>query len=100
MDGVFNADPHAGNFLLLDDGRVGLIDFGATKRLTRGERLVACVIYAALKRRDKEMVKAVCMSTGFKSKYVPPSLSVCLSVSLSPYYVHCEPLPFPPSRTD
>jgi aarF domain-containing kinase len=70
VDGVFNADPHAGNFMLLDDGRVGLIDFGATKRLTRGERLVACVIYAALKRKDKDMVKAVCMSTGFKSKYM------------------------------
>lgn len=28
VDGVFHADPHAGNLLLLDDGRLGLIDFG------------------------------------------------------------------------
>ena len=45
-DGCFNADPHAGNFMMLQDDRIGLIDFGATKRLTRGERLTACAIYA------------------------------------------------------
>lgn len=28
IDGVFHADPHAGNLLLLSDGRLGLIDFG------------------------------------------------------------------------
>ena len=27
-DGVFNADPHPGNVLLLPDGRLGLIDYG------------------------------------------------------------------------
>ena len=27
-DGVFNADPHAGNLLVLTDGRVAFIDFG------------------------------------------------------------------------
>jgi aarF domain-containing kinase len=42
-DGVFNADPNGGNFLLLRDGRIGLLDFGATKRLTREERLLGAV---------------------------------------------------------
>jgi Ser/Thr protein kinase RdoA (MazF antagonist) len=28
VDGVFHADPHAGNLLLLADGRLGLLDFG------------------------------------------------------------------------
>lgn len=28
VDGVFHADPHAGNLLLLPDGRLGLLDFG------------------------------------------------------------------------
>merc|ERR1711937_408741 len=27
-DGVFNADPHAGNILICEDGRLGLVDFG------------------------------------------------------------------------
>ncbi len=28
IDGVFHADPHPGNILILKDGRIGLIDFG------------------------------------------------------------------------
>lgn len=32
-DGVFLADPHPGNLLLLRDGRLGLIDFGSVGRL-------------------------------------------------------------------
>ena len=52
IDGVFNSDPHAGNFLLMPDGRVGLIDYGSTKRLTRAERLSACLLYAALWRSN------------------------------------------------
>jgi ubiquinone biosynthesis protein len=33
VDGHFHADPHPGNVLVLPDGRLGLIDFGATGRL-------------------------------------------------------------------
>src|SRR5439155_162973 len=33
VDGHFHADPHPGNVLVLGDGGLGLIDFGATGRL-------------------------------------------------------------------
>ena len=33
IDGVFHADPHAGNVLLLADGGLGLLDFGSVGRL-------------------------------------------------------------------
>lgn len=33
LDGVFHADPHGGNIFLLDDGRLGLLDFGSVGRL-------------------------------------------------------------------
>jgi ubiquinone biosynthesis protein len=36
--GPFHADPHPGNVFLLDDGRLGLLDFGATTRLDAFER--------------------------------------------------------------
>ena len=34
--GLLHADPHPGNFRLLDDGRLGVIDFGAVARLPNG----------------------------------------------------------------
>lgn len=36
LTGLLHADPHPGNFLLLPDGRVGVLDFGAVKRLPDG----------------------------------------------------------------
>jgi predicted unusual protein kinase regulating ubiquinone biosynthesis (AarF/ABC1/UbiB family) len=33
---LLHADPHPGNFRLLDDGRLGVIDFGAVARLPNG----------------------------------------------------------------
>ena len=68
-DGVFNADPHGGNFLLLPDDRIGLIDYGATKHFTRNERLSACLLYAALHKRDEKMLQDMLLVSGYKSKY-------------------------------
>ncbi len=34
--GLLHADPHPGNFRLLDDGRFGVLDFGAVKHLPHG----------------------------------------------------------------
>jgi predicted unusual protein kinase regulating ubiquinone biosynthesis (AarF/ABC1/UbiB family) len=34
--GMLHADPHPGNFRMLSDGRLGVIDFGATARLPDG----------------------------------------------------------------
>jgi len=36
LTGLLHADPHPGNFRLLDDGRLGVIDFGAVARLPGG----------------------------------------------------------------
>lgn len=68
-DGFFQSDPHGGNFILMDDGRIGLIDFGATKILTRKERLAVCLLYAALRRNDDQKLFDMCEIGGYKSKY-------------------------------
>ncbi len=34
--GIFHADPHPGNVMVLEDGSLGLIDFGAVGRLDSG----------------------------------------------------------------
>ncbi len=38
VDGVFHADPHSGNLLVLDDGRLGMLDLGSVGRLDRSLR--------------------------------------------------------------
>jgi aarF domain-containing kinase len=53
----------------LKDGRIGLIDYGATKRLDRNERLSACMLFAALAKRDEQMLFQMCDIGGYKSKY-------------------------------
>ena len=36
--GMLHADPHPGNFRIMDDGRIGVLDFGAVARLPEGCR--------------------------------------------------------------
>jgi predicted unusual protein kinase regulating ubiquinone biosynthesis (AarF/ABC1/UbiB family) len=36
VDGTVHADPHPGNFLVMPDGRLGVLDFGSVKRFSRG----------------------------------------------------------------
>ncbi|MGI9517001.1 MAG: ABC1 kinase family protein [Pirellulaceae bacterium] len=33
-DGIYHADPHPGNVLIMDDGRIGLLDFGMVGRIS------------------------------------------------------------------
>jgi ubiquinone biosynthesis protein len=52
VDGIFHADPHPGNILLLADGRLGLIDFGSVGRLDSELRSALQRLLLALDRRD------------------------------------------------
>eukprot|EP00455_Lapot_gusevi_P022309 TRINITY_DN2322_c0_g2_i1.p1 TRINITY_DN2322_c0_g2~~TRINITY_DN2322_c0_g2_i1.p1 ORF type:complete len:563 (+),score=60.32 TRINITY_DN2322_c0_g2_i1:61-1749(+) len=63
VDGVFNGDPHPGNILMLEDGRLGLIDYGQVKRLTAHHRhLLARMIVALAEEDEKEVVKLALIS--------------------------------------
>ncbi len=52
LDGVFHADPHPGNVLLLDDGRIGLLDFGSVGRLDPTVRSALRQLFVAFDRQD------------------------------------------------
>lgn len=52
LDGVFHADPHPGNVLLLEDGRLGLLDFGSVGRLDSGLRSALQRLLLAIDRGD------------------------------------------------
>ncbi|CAE7456741.1 unnamed protein product [Symbiodinium natans] len=57
-DGLFNADPHPGNVLMLKDAAraVGLIDFGQVKELSIDFRIQLAKLMIALARRDQAEV--------------------------------------------
>ncbi len=67
--GVFNGDPHPGNLLVLNDGKLGLIDFGQTKRITDMERLgVARVVAAIGNNLSDEQIADSMRNLGFRTK--------------------------------
>ncbi|KAJ3203892.1 hypothetical protein HDU82_006230 [Entophlyctis luteolus] len=70
IDGFLNGDPHPGNFLLLKDGRLGMLDMGQIKQLTREERIFVARLYKALADEDREALKQLSIEGGYKSKYM------------------------------
>jgi ubiquinone biosynthesis protein len=52
LDGVFHADPHPGNVLVLADGRLGLLDFGSVGRLDTSVRAALQRLLLAMDRAD------------------------------------------------
>jgi len=60
----FHADPHPGNVFLLSDGRLGLVDFGATGRLDAFEQSAVTDIMVGLQTRDPELLREAVLSVG------------------------------------
>jgi ubiquinone biosynthesis protein len=52
LSGVFHADPHPGNVLVLADGRLGLLDFGSVGRLDGSVRAALQRLLLAMDRGD------------------------------------------------
>jgi len=58
--GFFHGDPHPGNILVQDDGRLCFLDFGAMGKLTKEQRmLLAEALVAVVRRKDDELLRAV-----------------------------------------
>jgi ubiquinone biosynthesis protein len=58
VDGRFHADPHPGNVLVLGDGRLGLIDFGATGRLDALQQASMREMLVAVRQRDAGLLRS------------------------------------------
>jgi ubiquinone biosynthesis protein len=56
IDGVYHADPHPGNIFLLEDGQIGLIDFGAIGHLDAVQQEALKDVLLGIGRRDPEAV--------------------------------------------
>jgi hypothetical protein len=64
-DGVFNGDPHPGNYRFHADGTITFLDFGLVKRWSAGEweRLSPCL--DAIMARDPQWTVEAMVSVGF-----------------------------------
>ena len=61
----FNADPHPGNYILMNDGRVAFLDFGMTKKLDREQILLEQRAFDAASRDDPEAFREALHELGF-----------------------------------
>ena len=60
LDGLFQADGHPGNILVMKGGRIGLIDYGQSKKLPDRYRLpFAKMVLALEKKDDAEICRAL-----------------------------------------
>jgi predicted unusual protein kinase regulating ubiquinone biosynthesis (AarF/ABC1/UbiB family) len=64
----FNADPHPGNYILMDDARVAFLDFGMTKKLDREQILLEQRAFDAASRNDPEAFRQALHDLGFIKK--------------------------------
>ncbi|CAB9512182.1 ABC1 family protein MCP2 [Seminavis robusta] len=68
-DGVYNADPHPGNVLILPDGRLGLIDYGMVGRVTNEQRKSIAKTILALHKHDKQAVTDIYKEAGYRASW-------------------------------
>lgn len=61
----FNADPHPGNYILMDDGRVAFLDFGMTKKVDQEQIQLEQLAVDAATRNDPGGLRDALADLGF-----------------------------------
>jgi ubiquinone biosynthesis protein len=67
VEGVYHADPHRGNVLLTDDGRLALLDFGLLGRLDEDTRAGLALLLLALAQNRADDVADLVVSLSLTS---------------------------------
>ncbi|KAJ3115501.1 hypothetical protein HDU96_000535 [Phlyctochytrium bullatum] len=80
VNGMYQGDPHPGNFLLLEDGRIGLLDFGQAKKFGEEERILLAKTILALVNEDKDTIRELSIANGYTSKYLDKEVMYKMSV--------------------
>ncbi len=81
-EAFFHADPHAGNLMATDDGRVGIIDWSLVGRLQKSHRVALVqILVGAITFDHRRIARAVrrLASTGVDSRAVERSITDALS---------------------
>lgn len=84
--GFFHGDPHPGNILVLDDGRLGLLDFGLAKELPTGFSANAARMITAGMSGDSKTAVEAARAIGFVvSDAKAPALLTMVKAMLGDY---------------
>jgi predicted unusual protein kinase regulating ubiquinone biosynthesis (AarF/ABC1/UbiB family) len=92
--GMFNADPHPGNYLFHDDGTVTFLDFGCVKRMSPEMQRGFWEMPSAAVANDADRLLRVYIEQGFARADDPPpadKLLAWLRYNYSPFH---QPQPF------
>jgi predicted unusual protein kinase regulating ubiquinone biosynthesis (AarF/ABC1/UbiB family) len=94
LAGLLHADPHPGNFRLLDDGRLGVVDFGAVNRLPDGApEPIGRLARLALEHRADDVLAAL-----RREGFVRPEIDVDADAVLDYLLPMLEPIAQPRFR--
>jgi ubiquinone biosynthesis protein len=87
VDGFFHGDLHAGNFFVLPENKIGLIDFGVVGRLNRKSQNAIVNMLIALSKEDYERLAFEYVDLAPYSELVDVDLfAKDLQSLISPYY--------------
>src|SRR5947208_11328464 len=92
--GMFNADPHPGNYLFHDDGTVTFLDFGCVKRMTAAVQRGFFDFHAAAMDNDAERLLEVWIEHGFARADSPPPADKVLTWCRQNFAAYVQPQPF------
>lgn len=92
--GMFNADPHPGNYLFHDDGTVTFLDFGCVKRLGPAAQRGFWDMPAAAIDNDADRLARVLIEQGFVRADDPPPADKMLAWCRPNFAALYQPQPF------
>ena len=72
LEGLIHADPHPGNFLVMPDGRLGVLDFGSIKRFSADFVEANRRLFERSLRSEMEELLALCREVGFSVELPEP----------------------------
>jgi len=71
INGYFHADPHPGNLLIREDGRLVLLDFGMVKRISNPARIAIIEMVKSSHEQDFELYISSCKRLGIITYEAP-----------------------------
>ena len=80
--GVFQADPHPGNFLVTDEGKLVALDFGCTMQLSESFRAGYFKVLGAALMDDREQMAELLTNMGFRTRSGKPDTLLAFADAL------------------